>query len=209
MGFATDTWNRSVTPPTWTLSTAATATTSTPASTPTSAPASTPTSAPTAANAVSASTDPTAAQVAQGLLGVYATQQVWPWGLNMGLGWNPGYAQGPTNAQWYGLATVFPGKPASDYAQLLGMTSAPQNEPITAGTLAQWLYNWEKYTRIPHEEWNTLVNQPSTDPYTLMSDYSMFYGADFTSANSVVTAQDLSMIEKNIVSVDQCYRVLA
>ena len=214
MGFGTDTWNGASTPPTWTLSEAGSAgtTSATPPAPPST---STTTSAPTTANAVSASTDPTAAQVAQGLLGVYATQQVWPWLLDMGLGWSPSsynpttYPQSPTNAQWYGLATVFPGKPASDYAQLQGMTSAPQDQPITAGTLAQWLYNWEKYARIPHEEWNTLVNQPSTDPYTLMKDYSMFYGTDFTSANSVVTAQDLSMVEKNIVSVDQCYRVLA
>jgi hypothetical protein len=152
--------------------------------------------------------DPTAAQVDAGLLKVYPTQQVWPAGLNTGLGWSFGYTQVP-NSQWYGLSTVFPGKPASDYAKLLGMTNVPQNQPITAGTLGQWLFTWEKIARLPHSEWNLLKNQPSQDPYTLMKDYSMFYGTDFTGPNSVVTAHDLQMVEQNIKDVYQGYRMLS
>ncbi len=195
MGFGTDTWNGASTPPTWTLSEAGSAGT-------TSA------TVPTSSNVVNTSGDPTAADVANGLLSVYATQQVWPAGLDTGLGWSFGYTQVP-NSQWYGLSTVFPNKPASDYAKLLGMTSVPQDQPITAGTLGQWLFTWEKIARLPHSSWYLLKNQPSQDPYMLMSDYSMFYGTDFTSPNSVVTAHDLQMVEQNIKEVDQGYRMLS
>ena len=187
MGFGMDSWNGSVNPPTWTLAVNG--------------------QVPTAPTAPNVTNGPMAAEVAQGLLSVYATQQVWPWGYDMGLDWQPGYTQVPSS-QWYGLSTVFPNQPASAYPQLLGMTNVPQNQPITAGTLAQWLYNWEKFARIPHWEWSTLKNQPSQDPYTLMNDYSMFYGTDFTSANSIVTARDLAAVEQNIKEVDQGYRML-
>ena len=161
--------------------------------------------------------DPTAAQVAAGLLKVYATQQVWPKGLvtpgfpgqktDPRMNWANNATPTPRSA-WYGLSTVFPGQPSRDYAKLLGMTNTPQNKPITAGTLAQWLMNWQLTARIPKEQQHMMKYQPSQDPYTLMSDYSFFYGTDFKNANSVVTAHDLQMVEKNIHDVDQCYRVL-
>jgi hypothetical protein len=167
--------------------------------------------------AYAATTNPTAAQVTQGLLSVYATQQVWPWGLqtstwgkgalNKGV-WYEGYTPEPTS-DWYGLSLVFPNKPSSAWPQLLGMTNVPADKPITAGTLAQWLSNWEKLARIPHAQWQELKNQPSQNAYTLMSDYSFFWGTNFTSPQTVVTPHDLTMVERNIVSVDQCYRVLA
>ena len=184
MGFATDKWDGAANPPTWTLGATSKA----------------------SAPLVNTSNDPTAAQVAQGLLSVYATQQVWPWAYNMGFGWSDGT---PTpNTDWYGLSTVFPSKPSSEYAQLLGMTNVPSDQPITAGILGQWLFNWEKFARIPHAEWNLLKNQPSQDPYTLMNDYSMFYGTDFSGPNSIVTANDLTMVEKDIREVDRGYRML-
>ena len=186
MGFGTDKWDGASNPPTWILATTGS----------------------TSEGSTAGSTDPTAADVVNGLLSVYATQQVWPVGLDTGLGWLPGYTQVP-NSQWYGLSTVFPNKPASDYAKLLGMTSVPQNQPITAGTLGQWLFTWEKIARLPHSSWYLLKNQPSQDPYTLMSDYSMFYGTDFTGPNSMVTAHDLQMVEQNIKEVDQGYRMLS
>jgi hypothetical protein len=168
-------------------------------------------------SSVTTAGDPTAAQVTQGLLSVYAHQQVWPWGLQSGAWgkyalipgqWYGGYTPEPTT-QWYGLSLVFPNKPSSAWPQLLGMTNVPADKPITAGTLAQWLYNWEKLARIPHAQWQELKNQPSQNAYTLMSDYNFFWGTNFTSPQTVVTPHDLTMVERNIVSVDQCYRVLA
>jgi hypothetical protein len=168
-------------------------------------------------SSVTTAGDPTAAQVTQGLLGVYAHQQVWPWGLQSGAWgkyalipgqWYAGYTPEPTS-DWYGLSLVFPNKPASEWPKLLSMTNAPADKPITAGTLAQWLYNWEKLARIPHAQWNMLKYQPSQNAYTLMSDYNMFWGTNFTSPQTLVSAHDLTMVERNIVSVDQCYRVLA
>lgn len=161
--------------------------------------------------------DPTAAQVAQGLLSVYATQQVWPKGLITAplpgqkhtprMNWANNATPSPRSA-WVGLSTVFPGQPASQYAQDLGMTNVPQDQPITAGTLAQWLLNWQLTARIPKELQYQMKYQPTQDPYTLMSDYSFFYGTNFKGRNTVVNAHDLAMVEKNIVDVDQCYRVL-
>ena len=161
--------------------------------------------------------DPTAAQVAAGLLNVYATQQVWPKGLitpalpgqktDPRMNWANNATPSPRSA-WVGLSTVFPGQPSSDYAKLLGMTNVPQDQPITAGTLAQWLLNWQLTARIPKYQQYEMKYQPSQNPYTLMSDYSFFYGTNFKNANSVVTAHDLQMVEKNIHNVDQCYRVL-
>ena len=161
--------------------------------------------------------DPTAAQVAQGLVSVYATQQVWPKGLITAplpgqkhtprMNWANNATPSPRSA-WAGLSTVFPGQPASQYAQDLGMTNVPQDQPITAGTLAQWLLNWQLTARIPKELQYQMKYQPTQDPYTLMSDYSFFYGTNFKGRNTVVNAHDLAMVEKNIVDVDQCYRVL-
>ena len=168
-----------------------------------------------AAQATSA--DPTAVQVAQGLLNVYATQQVWPKGLQTaGLigqtsdkgDWQNGATPTP-RTDWYGLSTVFPGQSASQYGQDLGMTNVPQNKPITAGTLAQWIMNWQMTARIPAEYHYLNKYQPSQDPYTLMQMYSFYYSTDFKNAKSLVTAHDLQMVEKNIQDVDQCYRQLA
>lgn len=171
---------------------------------------------PALAAAQATNADPTAAQVTQGLLSVYATQQVWPTGLQtaglIGQTSDKGdWANGATptpRTDWYGLSTVFPGQSASQYAQDLGMTNVPQNKPITAGMLAQWIMNWQMAARIPHEYQFLNKYQPSQDPYTLMQMYSFFYGTDFKNANSVVTTHDLQMVEKNIQDVDQCYRVL-
>lgn len=161
--------------------------------------------------------NPTALQVQQGLLNVYATQEVWPKGLQSpdlpGTRYFP-YADWVVDSKmtpytdWVGLSTVFPGQPASAYAKLLGMDNAPLNKPITAATLAQWLMNWQKTARIPRERYYMLKYLPSQDSYVLMKDYNFFWGTDITSPHTVISAHDLTMVKRNIVSIDQGYRML-
>ena len=165
---------------------------------------------------------PTASDVVNGLIGVYETQQVWPRGL-IYAGSNAENKQIWISKQdylpvpkWIGLPAVFPGANAASYPVLLGMTNVPQNQPITAGTLAQWLWNWELAARIPNQSWtnqwpaktNIIYEKSYQNPYTVMNDYSMFYGTDFKNAQTLVTTHDLQMVEQNIKDVDQCYRML-
>ena len=161
--------------------------------------------------------NPTALQVQQGLLNVYATQEVWPKGLQTadlpGTRYFPSGdwlvgAKATPYTDWIGLSTVFPGQPASAYAKLLGMDNAPLNKPIIAATLAQWLMNWQKIARIAPERYYMLKYLPSQDSYVLMKDYNFFWGTDITSPHTVISAHDLTMVERNIVSIDQGYRML-
>ena len=157
--------------------------------------------------------DPTAAQVTAGLLKTYAKIQVWPKGLLIGPNWNQptnttgdwqtGAQRSPTSA-WVGLKTVFPGRSASQWPKLLGMTNAPENKPITAATLAKWIMDWEIDAHRVNTAW-----EPTKSAFNLLRLYNFWYGTNLTKPTAMVNGHDLSEVEKNIIDVSQGYRMLS
>ena len=191
MGFGTDKWDGAAKPPTWALSATGAASVTTP-------------------TVVNTSGDPTAAEVAQSLLSVYAKRRIWPAQLAasgvLAYG-SPGSL--PPASTWVGLSLVFPTHPSSQWASDLGMTNMPQNQPITAGTLTQWWWNWEMDARFPYQQRKAIESDKYLpDAFVEAQRYSMLYGTDMTSPNVTVTAKDLQTFETNLIEIDRGYRML-
>jgi hypothetical protein len=108
-----------------------------------------------------------------------------------------------------GLKTVFPGQPATSWAKDLGMTNAPASKPITAGTLAQWILNWEEDARAVKLVFNGKRMYPTTSAFGLLQLYSVFYDTNITSPQTVINQHDLQMVIKNLTDVGNGYRLLA
>ncbi|SIT10586.1 hypothetical protein SAMN05421799_1142 [Alicyclobacillus vulcanalis] len=142
------------------------------------------------------------------LIEVFNTIPSWPTGLQsidpatQNAQWDWKYKPIPPS-QWVGLACVFPGDPESKYAADLGIQMTDPNGPVTAGQLAQWIVDWEIKARHVNMAW-----EPSQDPYTLLQDFSFFYGTDVKGPNSVLTQKDMMAIRNNIVEVSRGWRQL-
>lgn len=165
--------------------------------------------------------DPTATQVGQTLINFYQAQKVWPFHLqsfDANSQNNPNFYGTPSQGgewdtninDWIGLKTVFPSQPASALAKDLGMNNTPADKSITAGTLAQWIMNWEKDARNIHLKTpNGHMLFPTTSSYQLMQLYSIFYHTNITSPKTVITFHDLQQVILNLRDVNQGYRLLA
>ena len=142
------------------------------------------------------------------LIEVFNTIPSWPTGLQsidpatQNAQWDWKYKPIPPS-QWVGLACVFPGDPESKYAADLDIQMTDPNGPVTAGQLAQWIVDWEIKARRVNMAW-----EPSQDPYTLLQDFSFFYGTDVKGPNSVLTQKDMMAIRNNIVEVSRGWRQL-
>ncbi|WP_304459045.1 hypothetical protein [Alicyclobacillus sendaiensis] len=142
------------------------------------------------------------------LIEVFNTIPSWPKGLQgidpqtQQTQWN-WYDKPIPESEWTGLACVFPGDPESKYAADLGIQMTNPNGPVTAGQLAQWIVDWEIKARHVNMAW-----EPSQDPYTLLQDFSFFYGTDVKGPNSVLTQKDMMAIRNNIVEVSRGWRQL-
>lgn len=142
------------------------------------------------------------------LIEVFNTIPSWPTGLQgvnpntQDAQWDWKYKPIPPS-QWIGLACVFPGDPESKYAADLGIQMTNPNGPVTAGQLAQWIVDWEIKARHVNMAW-----EPSQDPYTLLQDFSFWYGTDVKGPNSVLTQKDMMAIRNNIVEVSRGWRQL-
>ncbi|GMA59252.1 hypothetical protein GCM10025858_38990 [Alicyclobacillus sacchari] len=142
------------------------------------------------------------------LIEVFNTIPSWPKGLQgvdpqtQSTQWDWKFKPIP-ESEWTGLACVFPGDSESKYAADLGIQLTNPNGPVTAGQLAQWILDWEVKARRVDMAW-----EPSQDPYTLLQDFSFFYGTDVKGPNSILTQKDMMAIRNNIVEVSRGWRQL-
>lgn len=166
---------------------------------------------PTVANAATTPSILTQQSAVNQLIAVFGDVSSWPKGLDSfnpttqsGFYWIDDKTNPYSPSQWVGLACVFPGDKPSQYASDLGMTISNPTGTVTAGQLAQWVVKWEVKARNVQMSW-----EPSQDPYTILSDFSIFYGTDIKGPSSIVNQSDMMDIRNNIVEVSRGWRQLA
>lgn len=110
-----------------------------------------------------------------------------------------------TPTAWVGLKCVFPDVPQNQWASKLGITANAPNAPATAEQVAEWIMDWAKKAR------NVLpgVRGIPSDPYTLVKNFTGFYGTNVVGQASKVSVGDMRVIGANLYDMSVGYRILS